>query len=44
MSSEEQFMDSLWRLHDYVAEHPRTVVIPGHDPGSWRSLAPVYGE
>ena len=44
MSSEEQFMDSLWRLHDYVAEHPQTVVIPGHDPGYWPSLAAVYGE
>ena len=31
-------------LEDYAAEHPRTVVIPGHDPGYWPSLASVYGE
>ncbi len=44
MSSEAQFMDSLRRLHEYVAEYPQTVVIPGHDPGYWPSLAAVYGE
>jgi glyoxylase-like metal-dependent hydrolase (beta-lactamase superfamily II) len=39
---EALYRDSLRRIQGYVREHPDAVVIPGHDPETWATLAAVY--
>lgn len=43
MSDRGAFLATLEMLRAYVRLHPQTVVIPGHDPQVWPTLARVYG-
>lgn len=36
------FLRELAQIRTHIAEHPDTVVIPGHDPAAWASLEPLY--
>ncbi len=44
MTSQMQYIESLTAIRRYVALHPQTVVIPGHDAQAWAALQPVYGD
>lgn len=39
---DDAFRSSLARVQAWTREHPAAPVIPGHDPGTWATLAEVY--
>jgi N-acyl homoserine lactone hydrolase len=39
---DDAYKTSLRRVQHWVAAHPGAPVIPGHDPETWATLAPVY--
>jgi N-acyl homoserine lactone hydrolase len=39
---EHRLRCALGEIRGWAADHPRAIVIPGHDAAVWRMLAPVY--